>query len=250
MTPVVILIAGIILMVGFLIGSIGIGGMFVVPAVTYLGGMEVHLAVATAMAAYLGSGGAGVAAFALRGTIAWRQSAAICAGAVPGALLGAFSLSYIPGLLVECLIAGLTLFSGVHALMNRAAGDHPPAGLSPVFLAVVGMFVGFGSALSGTGGPLILLPILMWLRIPMLAALGSAHLTQVTVAAFATVGNFAFGEVNIPVAVGMGVLLVIGVALGAVVAHRIPAALLRQAVAIALVFTGLLLFAVVVHRIS
>ncbi len=245
MTAIVALIAGIILLVGFLIGSIGIGGMFVVPAVTYLGGMDVHLAVATAMAAYLGSGAAGVVAFARRGSVAWRQSAAICAGAMPGALLGALSLSHVPGLLVECLIAGLTLFSGLHALMSKVGGERPTASLNPALLAGVGVFVGFGSALSGTGGPLILLPILMWLRVPMLAALGSAHLAQVTVAIFATVGNVAFGEVDVPIALGMGVLLMVGVTLGAVVAHRIAAARLRQAVAVALVVTGLLLFAVV-----
>ena len=197
------------------------------------------------MAAYLGSGGAGVIAFARGGKVAWRQSGAICLGAIPGALAGALSLSYVPGLVVECLIAGLTLFSGLQALFGKAQADRAASSLNLGVLVAVGLVVGFGSALSGTGGPLILLPILMWLRVPMLTALGAAHLAQVTVATFATVGNLAFGELDVQIALAMGILLAAGVALGAMVAHRVPAEKLRNAVAIALVVTGVLLFGVI-----
>jgi uncharacterized membrane protein YfcA len=242
-------IAGIILFVGVLIGSIGIGGMFIVPSISYLGGMEIHIAIATAMASYIGSGTAGVIAFSRRGSIAWRQAILICSGAVPGAFLGAVSVVHFPGLLVECVIAGLTLLSGLHALVRTERVERNVAEIGVSVLVLVGLVVGFGSAISGTGGPLILLPILMWLRVPILIALGAAHLAQVTIAVCATAGNLAYAELDIPVAIAMALLLAMGVAIGVVIAHRIPAEKLRGCVAVALIVTGIVLFGTIAARL-
>lgn len=52
---------------------------------------------------------------------------------------------------------------------------------------VVGVFDGFGSALTGTSGPVILLPVLIGLRWDILDALGSAQSVQAPIALAATV---------------------------------------------------------------
>ena len=240
-------LAGVFLFVGLLIGSVGIGGMFIVPSMVHLVDMNVHLAIATAMAGYLGSGGAGVIAFSRRGSIAWRQALTICTGAVPGAFLGAFTVVHVPGLLVETLIAALTLFSGLHALMPQAAQPGQARNLGVSLLVFIGLVVGFGSAMSGTGGPLILLPILMWLRVPILVALGAAHMSQVTIATCATVGNVLYSQIHVPMAIALALLLGLGVFAGVVVAHRVPADKLRRMVAVALVLTGIALFIPVIR---
>lgn len=240
-------IALIIFGVGVLIGSVGIGGMFVVPSITYLGGMDIHVAIATAMAAYIGSGGAGVIAFSRRGSVAWSQAGRICLGAVPGAFLGAISVQHFPGLFVELLIATLTLLSGVHALMAKVREERPVSEIQSSVLFTIGAVVGFGSAISGTGGPLILLPILMWLRVPILIALGAAHTAQVTIAMCATVGNAFFGDIHLLGAVCMALLMAAGVGVGVMIAHRIPTQRLRQLVAWALVLTGFVLFVVIAN---
>ena len=249
MTATLFLIAGIVLFVGMLIGSIGIGGTFLVPALTHLGGMEIHLAIASAMAGYFASGSIAVIAFSRRGSIVWRQAGAICAGTVPGAFVGAVTVAHLPGLLVECVVAALTLFSGLNALQGRNRPEESGRDLGTSFLVVIGLLVGFGSAASGTGGPLLLVPVLMWLRVPILTALGAAHLCQVSIATCATVGNLLYAEIDVAVAAGLAVLLGAGVAIGVNLAHRIPTHVLRNYVAVALVITGLLLVFGVVRRL-
>jgi hypothetical protein len=56
-----------------------------------------------------------------------------------------------------------------------------------VLRAAIGLFDGFGSALTGTSGPVILLPILIALRWEILDALGSAQAVQTPIAGAATI---------------------------------------------------------------
>jgi len=105
-------------------------------------------------------------------------------------------------------------------------------------LAAVGAVTGFGSALSGTGGPLLLIPILVWMKLPVLTAVGLGQVIQLPIATLASIGNFQLGEVDIQVSLAIAVLLVLGVTAGARLAHRLPATLLTRIVAVVLILVG------------
>jgi uncharacterized membrane protein YfcA len=229
------------LLVGILVGCIGIGGVLLVPALTYIGGMDIHVAIASCMLAYLFSGLMGAVAFARRGSIRWSMAGWLCAGAMPGAYLGAAGVSLLPALALELLIAGLILFAGVHALASGAGGAGAERRLGPLPLVLIGMVTGFGSAMSGTGGPLILVPLLVWLELPILTAVGLSQVIQLPVAALATAGNLTYGRIDLAVALGVAVLLVAGVAVGARIAHRVSADALKRTVAMALMGVGMLI---------
>ena len=238
-------LALIALAVGVLIGCIGIGGVLLVPSLTYIGGMQVHVAIATCMFSYLFSGAVGAVEYARRGSIRWSMSGWLCAGAMPGAFLGAVTVSVVPAVYLELLIAALILFSGAHALFRRAgsAGGRVPGNAQ---LAVIGAVTGYGSAMSGTGGPLLLVPILVWLKMPVLTAVGLSQVIQLPIAALATWGNLVYGNVDIAVGLGIAILLMAGVAAGARIAHWVPARVLRRIVALVLLAVG----ALIVTRLS
>lgn len=239
-------IVAIGLVVGILIGCIGIGGVLLVPSLTYVGGMDVHVAIASCMLSYLFSGAVGALEYARRGTIRWSMSGWLCLGAMPGAYLGALTVSVLSGRLLELLIGVLIVLSGVHALLRRPEPEGSGAALGGAALALVGGVTGFGSAMSGTGGPLILVPILVWLGTPVLTAVGLSQVIQLPVAALATAGNVAHGQVDVLVGGGVAALLVAGVVLGARLAHRVPSSTLRRAVAVVLIGVGALVWARVV----
>ena len=75
--------------IGVLIGCVGIGGVLLVPALAILGAVPVHAAIAAAMFSYLFSGGAATWVYARQGSIDWRASAWLGAGAMPAAFAGA-----------------------------------------------------------------------------------------------------------------------------------------------------------------
>ena len=49
--------------------------------------------------------------------------------------------------------------------------------------------VRFGSSLSGTGGPLLLIPSLLLLNFPVMVAVGLSMAIQIPIAPFATLGH-------------------------------------------------------------
>ena len=113
----------------------------------------------------------------------------------------------------------------------------------------VGLVVGAGSALTGTSGPVILLPILLSLGWPTLEALGSAQAVQAPLAAAATLAFLLQGGgLNWPLGCALAAGLVPGVLGGAVAAHRLPVGRLRLGVAAVLAAAGALGVARLLHQ--
>ena len=92
--------------------------------------------------------------------------------------------------------------------------------------------------MSGTGGPLVLVPLMAWLGAPMLTAVGLSQVIQLPIAALATIGNFQHGDLDIGVSLAIAAMLMIGVSIGARIAHRIDGGSLRRLVSIALIAVG------------
>jgi Sulfite exporter TauE/SafE len=127
-----------------------------------LRGIPIHVAIAAAMMSYVLTGLIGTLVYAGENSIRWGTAWWLCAGAMPAALAGALAAGRASSLLLEVLLGLLTAASGIHALLASSAGDgaHSNAISSPA-LGFIGAVTGFGSALSGTSGPLILVPILI-----------------------------------------------------------------------------------------
>jgi hypothetical protein len=116
----------------------------------------------------------------------------------------------------------------------RAARAEPSSPL----LAAIGSVTGFSSALTGTGGPLVLVPILVGLELPVHAAVGIAQAIQLPIAVFATAGHAASGVLDPALGALLGLGIGLGTFVGARIAHALPGASLRTAVSAALVLVG------------
>ena len=162
----------------------------------------------------------------------------LCIAAMPGAYLGAAAVSVMSPRWLEAIIAVLVTFSGVDALSRPAPAEAPVREPRATGLGVVGGITGFGSALSGTGGPLVLIPILVWMKLPLLTAVGLSQVIQVPIAALATLGNVQHGEIDVGASLAIAFLLVVGVLVGARLAHRLPGGLLKRIVACVLIAVG------------
>ena len=105
-------------------------------------------------------------------------------------------------------------------------------------LIVIGLVTGFGSSITGTGGPLVLIPILIWMQVPILTAVGLSQVIQIPIALLATTGNLTFGRIEWLVGIGIATLLVLGVVVGARIAHRVSRVALKRFIAFALLLVG------------
>ena len=241
--PMALALLAIGLLVGVLIGAIGVGGVLLVPALTYLGGMAIHVAIASAMVAYFFAGGVGSIEFARRGSLRWSDAAWLTAGAMPGAFAGAAATNAVPGYVLELLIATLIVGSAVNSLRRHAPLSRGVDTLTRGALVLIGVVTGVASSMSGTGGPLVLIPILLWLHVPVLAAVGLSQVIQLPISVFATAGNVVYGAIDVAVAAALSVLLMIGVWFGARIAHRVSSIALKRFVSQVLLGVGVVMLA-------
>ena len=223
-----------VLLAGLAIGATSIGGVFVVPVLGTFAQVEPQRAVA---AASLG--------FAFTGAAAWWKAPRSLPGrgltldlsALAGAALGALTLAWMPGGGVRLAVGFVALVSGVYALFGRDWQRAAP--LPAIALGLLGLVVGALSAWSGTGGPVVLLPLLALLGVPATMGVDMAQRVQLPVALSAPAVNFAAGRLDLGLGLAIGVLVLAGWALGRWLARRLPVQRLRQAVALALIATGL-----------
>ena len=227
-------------LVGILIGICGVGGILIIPFLVYVAGIDIHTVIPACMAGFAFAAIFAVYAYARQGSIRWDKAIFLIAGAAPGAYLGSITLQVLSALVLETIVAALVITSGIRALRRNASKssglgiDRTPGSV----LVVVGFLVGYGSSVSGTGGPLLLVPTLLLLDFPILSAVGLSMAIQIPISPFATLGHVIHGSVNWLLAIPIGIGVAAGITLGAIVAHQITPLSMQRTVAVVLLISG------------
>ena len=194
-----------VLLAGALIGATGIGGVLLVPVLTHFGGVPLPQAIAAASLA-----------FALPALVALRP------------------LRRNPAQLITALV----LFAGVRGLITP---KNPTPGAPPLATAALlglGVLVGVVSALTGTGGPVLLLPLLMLCRQPVTFAVVAAQAIQLPVALSSSAVHFAAGRVDWRLALVCGAVMLLGSLLGQRLSQRMNRQQLQRFVSVLLLIVG------------
>ena len=241
MTAIYLLILG--LLSGSFIGAVGVGGVILAPALAYLLGYELQVAQAAASFSFLFTGVVGTATYAQKGSIDWRFVRWASAGLIPGAVLGALANSVLPTGLLEVALAAMLLLAGRRVFSRRDRGQQFRSEFRwrTELIVGLGLAVGFASALTGTGGPVVLVPVLTALGMRPLSAVGASQASQVPIAVFASLSFALFGEIDLQAGLLLGVSQAAGILLGASIAHRAPQAMLSRVVSAAVLGAGLLI---------
>lgn len=231
--------------VGVLIGAVGIGGILLIPALTAFAGLGIHEAMATALFTFAFTGITGTVMFQRRGSIDWRITTPVCIGAVLFAFLGAWINSLIQPKALAVILAGIIIFAGVYTLATwrglRQPAFHHSSKAQQALLGAIGSVSGFGSGLTGVGGPALSVPLMVLFGFPALASIGASQVIQIIAAVSGTVGNLEFGTVNFTVAVVVTLLEIAGVFVGARIAHAANIQSLKTFVAVLCIVVGIFL---------
>jgi uncharacterized membrane protein YfcA len=227
------------LVIGALIGSIGIGGILLAPFLIGFVGLDVRDAITISSASFVATGLAALVMFARSERTHLAHGWPLVVATLPGAFLGAIVLGHAPRRLSLTVLAVLLAATGVRVLAQRAiAARHASHAISTRADCAVGAFGGFVSALTGTGGPMVLVPIQLWRGVPLLAAVAIGQIVQLPIAATATLGNMVSGGVDLVAAALVGAMLVPGVIAGNRLAPAVPLATLTRVVAVLLIAVG------------
>src|SRR5262249_11018648 len=188
---------------GLMIGCIGIGGVILVPALVFLASIAIHIAIPAAMFAYILSGLVATIVYARNKSIDWPMATWLCIGGTPAAFAGAWAVSIFDSRLLAGCLGLLTLFSGINSLRRQNIAEQANVKLSRGVLLIVGAGTGFLSSLTGTGGPLVLVPILISMRLALLSRVGFGQIFPLPGAIAATPGKLAPGKLDLPLSAAL-----------------------------------------------
>lgn len=247
---------------GLMAGLLGIGGgLVIVPALALLftgqgfsGDTLMHYAVGTSLATIVPTSISSLLAHHHRGSVHWVAVRGLTPGILVGALAGAWLARQVSS-------AGLGVFFGVFEVLvalQLLAGTRPVAhrALPGVTgMSAAGGVIGVLSALLGIGGGTLTVPFLLWHRIDIRMAVGTAAACGLPIAVagaagFAVTGlavvapaGFSSGFIYWPAVVGVALASVLLAPVGARLAHYLPHQVLQRVFSMLLLLVGLKMIA-------
>jgi uncharacterized membrane protein YfcA len=208
-----------------------VGGVLLIPFLMLLGGLSIHSAAATALFSFLFTGLLGTYLFRRRGSIDWRLTVPVCVGAVPFGYLGADAAARTDPRPLTLVIAAIIVIAGLYVLRPARATNRPPregrSGGDLALLGVVGATAGFGAGLSGAGGPLFSVPLMVILGFAPLPSVGVSQVLQILAATSGSAASAQDGRIDYGIAAWVTVFELAGVVIGVRLAHAASATALR-----------------------
>lgn len=256
MTFLVYLLVGS--MAGLLAGLFGIGGgLVIVPVLVITFGLMgvseavlTHMALATSLTTIIFTSISSVKEHHNHGAVDWGLVRWLGSGIVVGTALGVWLLAGVAG-------SNLQFAIGIFALLMAAkmAFDISPTSTRKVpgtpGLLSSGGVIGFGSAWFGIGGGSLMVPFLTWVNVPMKRAVATAAACGLPIAITGAISNMYMGFDHVdlpewttgfvywPAVLGIVITSVPFAKMGARLAHKLDAKLLKRGFAFLLLIVGL-----------
>src|SRR5215831_7912294 len=191
--------------IGFIIGTIGTligagGGFLLVPILLLL---DPHMAPAVvtgiSLAVVFFNAASGSIAYARMGRIVYRAGIAFSLAALPGAVIGAYTISYIPRRVFNGIFGCLMIAASVY-LVTASENEPEDKQLGNYNLwlgAAISVVVGFLSSVLGIGGGIIHVPALTRvLGFPVHIATATSHFVLSITALAATIIHVTNGTLE------------------------------------------------------
>lgn len=243
---------------GTLAGLFGIGGgLVIVPVLIFSAELQgfshevaAHLAVGTSLATIVFTSISSIRSHHQHKAVNWAIVRSMGVGIVVGALLGAVTAAMLSGALLQLIIGIFVIVMAVKMLLdiNPKPGRDLPG---RVGLGVAGTGIGWASALFGIGGGTLTVPFLSWCNVRMQNAVGTSAACGFPIAFAGALANVATGWnhpelpplsagfIYLPAFAGIVLASMLFASVGASLAHRLDARLLKKAFAIFLILVGI-----------
>jgi uncharacterized protein len=254
------------LLVGVVVGLTGMGGgALMTPVLVIFFGIQPLAAVSSDLVASLFMKPVGAAVHIRRRTVNWELVKWLVIGSVPFAFAGVFVLNWLGGADVQNTVKvalGYALLLAATGLVwrtylnlrdhaRKVAGDLVPTSapvvhVRPVPTVIVGAVGGLIVGMTSVGsGSLIIIALLM--LYPVLRAnqlVGTDLVQAVPLVAAAALGHVLYGDFQLGLTVSLIVGAIPGVYVGARLSAQAPGGIVRRALAVVLVASGLKLVGV------
>jgi uncharacterized membrane protein YfcA len=247
---------------GLLAGLLGVGGgLIIVAALAWLLPLRgfpsdhvMHVALATSLASIILTSISSTRSHSKRGSVLWPSVKALAPGLVIGGLGGAQLASHLPSDALRIFVAGYCFVAAAQLLFGQvragfAETDTPPTG--PLLFGA-GIAIGVLAALVGIGGGSMTVPLLVWLGVAPVRAVGTSAACGFAIAVASALGFVyggqaaasglppgSLGFVYLPAVAGIAFASILVAPQGVRLAHALSGTALKKVFAGFLVLMGL-----------
>jgi uncharacterized membrane protein YfcA len=235
-----------IVAVGASIGAVGVGGFLVVPVLVFLDGRPLRDAVIAATVSFVGAGIVSLVISLRRERDEPQGGRSFLAASAPGALIGALLLRVIDATTIGILITIAVGLAGVGEWLGLPRARTSASG--PMRGYVDGALTGIASALTGTSGPLVAMPLLAFAGMPIRERIRVGQVAQLPIALTAAIVFVVGGDIAWTTAATSAAALAVGVLGGMSLTPRVPPIVLSRTAAVLMLATACGTLAMAVFR--
>jgi uncharacterized protein len=226
------------LIIGVLLGMSGISG-FLLPLI-YVGllDMPVHDSLALSFLSFAVSGILGALSYWKSKNMDIKLAILLSIGSLPGAFLGVQINVLIPDFMAKLLLYLFVLLAGLSILLKKNNETNKINRSILLNHSLIVILLGFITAvicaLTGAGGPILLVPLLVSLGVNIRTAVGVSLLNSVIIALPSIYGYFAHASLENTSMLIIASLLgtIIGIITGTRLANKVPIHHLKMMIAI------------------
>lgn len=242
---------------GVLAGLFGVGGgLIIVPVLIFsfqaLGmsdDVATHLAIGTSLATIIFTSISSAQTHHSKGNVDWQLVKWLALGIIFGSVLGGFTASLLEGVTLKIIIGCFVICMAIQLGFNlkpKASKTLPKA----PGLTITGGIIGWASAIFGIGGGSLTVPFLAFCSVPMQRAVAVSAACGIPIAISGALSymwfgwgaeglpSWSLGYIYLPALIGITVTSMVFSRLGAKLAYRLSATLLRRMFAIFLFIVG------------
>ncbi len=219
-----ILVIALSLIVGFSIGMIGVGGIFLTPILILLTDLEMSTAMGTALITFIGTGLLGSYIYQQEGNINWNFVLYLAPSSILGAVIGSNLNLALKETTLEMILAIFLMLMAIIIFSKsrkKAIKIKDKQDFNKVFYLAIGFITGLASGLFGVGGPVLMVPLLSALGWPILMAVGVSQVISVFSAISGSFNYLLNERVEFVLAFIILLAELIGVFFGGKLAHKI-----------------------------
>ncbi len=245
----IIFILIINLIIGILIGISGIAG-FLLP-LTYVGflNFEPTLSLCLSFLAFLTSGVVSSIYYYKKQMLRLEIGKYIAAGCIIGSTIAIYLSNFMSQEIVKILMYIVVLISGMRLIYPSGGENYYSSGnKSPLLLVLIGIFIAIFCTLSGAGGPVLLVPLLMNYNINALESVATSLFLSVFIAVPSFVGYISKINISDNFIILLTVVISHGVGclIGNKIADKIKMKQLKRVIGLGTVFVSLYMLSTMV----
>jgi len=232
--------------VGVINSATGVGGVLLIPALMFFGGLGTHEAMATALFSFFFFGLVSAFIYHRYGSFDWKVTLPVLAGSFISSYGGASVGSQATAAQLDIILALIIILSSLYSMFSPKGAhlaDRLTGRGSAFLLFGIGLFTGFFCGLTGAGGGIISVPTMLMFGYAALPTIATSQVLGAVVSLSGSASTIANGFVVFSLAWWVTICQLLGVLVGVRIAHVVPVPKLKKAVIRVCLFIGLLIAA-------